>query len=187
MATRSITPPVAEPVTLAEVKLDLRVDHAEHDLLIGSLITGAREQCEHILGRSIMLQTWQKVMGAFPCQIKLLYPPIIEVTIIKYIDASTANETVLPLSQYYVDIDSEPGLIKPAVGTSWPATLDLSNAVRVTYKAGYTSIDAVPASLKNWIKLAVRHMYENCGTAGGEKVPVGFYAGLLDRYRIGRY
>lgn len=184
MATRSITPPEAEPVTLEAVKADLRVDFAEHDLLIATLISGAREQCEHILGRSIMEQTWQKVMSAFTCEVKLFFPEIIEVTSIKYIDASTANETTLPPDQYYVDIDSEPGLIRPAPGCAWPSTLNLSNAVRIEYTAGYESIEKVPASLKNWIMLAVRHMYQNCGTEGGDKVPEGFYAGLLDRYRI---
>lgn len=184
MATRSIIAPESEPVTLDEVKLDLRVDHDEHDLLIGSLISGAREQCEHILGRSIMEQTWQKVMCGFSCEIKLFYPEIIEVTSITYIDAVTANQTTLPTAQYHVDIDSEPGLIRPAPGCSWPSTLNLSNAVRIEYLAGYESIEKVPASLKNWIMLAVRYMYDNCGTAGGDKVPEGFYAGLLDRYRI---
>lgn len=184
MATRSITHPASEPVTLEEVKSDLRVDHDEDDVLITSLISGAREQCEHILGRSIMEQTWEKVMSCFPHEIQLYYPEIIEVTSIKYIDASTANETTLATDQYHVDIDSEPGLIRSAPGCNWPSALNLSNAIRVEYKAGYESLEKVPASLKNWIKLAVRYMYDNCGSEGGEKVPEGFYAGLLDRYRV---
>ena len=38
---------MAEPVTLEEARLHLRVDHTDEDALIGSLIIAARELAEH--------------------------------------------------------------------------------------------------------------------------------------------
>jgi uncharacterized phiE125 gp8 family phage protein len=185
MATRSITPPATEPVTLAEAKLLLRIDHADDDTLIEGLITAAREQCEHIIGRSLLEQTWEKVMDSFPNKpVELFYPPIIEVESVKYVDSNTGVETTLASDRYRTDVDSEPGLLGLSQFDYWPATQDVSNAVRITYTAGYADADAVPQSIKNWIKLAVAHLYERCDTEGSGVIPVGFYGALLDRYRV---
>lgn len=192
MTTRLITAPATEPVTLVEAKLHLRVDDAADDSLINTLITSAREQCEHILGRSIMPQTWELVLNSFPADnsdIELLYPSIISITSVKYIDALTANEVTLAANQYVLDKDAEPGWLMPASGITWPDTLDVTNAVRIRYTAGYADAASVPAGIKNWIKLAVGVWYRN-REAGVEAaiatLPHDFFSGLLDRYRIWR-
>jgi uncharacterized phiE125 gp8 family phage protein len=187
MTTRLITGPSVEPVTLAEAKLQCRVDDATDDTLITSLIKAARAQCEHILQRSLITQTWENVLDSFPCDgIKLVYPTIISITSVKYIDANTATEVTLASNQYSLDKDSEPGWLLPAVGVSWPNTLDTANAVRVRYTAGYgADASFVPDGIANWIKLAVCKMYErDCAGDSNYKLPGDFYSGLLDRYRI---
>lgn len=189
MTTRLITAPATEPVTLAEAKLQCRIDDATDDALITSLITAAREQCEHILQRSLITQTWEKVLDAFPCDedIELLNPSIIAITSIKYIDKTTALEVTLASNQYSLDKDSEPGWVMPATGITWPATLDIANAVRVRYTAGYGDATTVPAGIKNWILLAVKELYDGCSTGNdNKKLPNDFLSGMLDRYRIWR-
>ena len=66
MTLKLITAPAAEPVLLADAKLHLRVDHIADDDLITSLITAAREAAEHLTGRALITQTWERVLGAFP-------------------------------------------------------------------------------------------------------------------------
>lgn len=51
--------PAAEPVTLAEAKLYLRVDGNEEDRLINDLIQSARQQIEQWLRRSLVTQGWK--------------------------------------------------------------------------------------------------------------------------------
>ena len=53
-----LTPPAAEPLTLAEAKLHLRVDAdiTDDDSLITALIVTARQQAEHRTGRSLVSQ-----------------------------------------------------------------------------------------------------------------------------------
>ena len=190
MVTRLITPPSTEPVTTAEAKLHLRVDDAAEDALIDGYIGAARAQCEHILGRSLMPQTWELVLNVFPADdIELLNPTIISITSIKYIDANTGTEVTLAANQYVLDKDNEPGCVMPAAGVTWPATADVSNAVRIRYQAGYADAASVPESIKSWIKLAVGVWFKN-REAGVESaittLPHDFYGALLDRYRIWR-
>lgn len=187
MTTRLITPPTSEPLTLAEAKLQCKEDYAENDARIQLYISAAREQCEHILGRSIMPQTWELVLDSFPINndIELQYPTIISITSIKYIDALTNLEVTLASTQYALDKDSEPGWVMPASGVTWPATADAANAVRVRYQAGYADAASVPTAIKAWILLAVDYLY-NQYKEGNEttSIPRDFMGGVLDRYRI---
>lgn len=181
MSVNLITEPASEPVTLAEVKLQCRIDGTDDDALITSLITSARQSCEHMLGRSLMTQTWEVVLDAFPdTDIELPNPPAIAITSIKYIDAITANEVTLATNQYSLDKDSEPAWVMPAYGVEWPSTLGVANAVRVRYTAGYA---VVPEAIKNWIKLAVKELYDGCAT-GEQRSLNNFMPGLLDRYKV---
>jgi uncharacterized phiE125 gp8 family phage protein len=191
MTTRLITPPATEPVTTAEAKLHCKVDHEEENALVDGYIGAARAQCEHILGRSIMPQTWELVLDSFPLDgdIELLNPTIISITSIKYIDANTGTEVTLAVNQYALDKDNEPGWVMPAAGVTWPATADVANAVRIRYQAGYADAASVPESIKSWIKLAVGVWYKNREAgieAGITTLPHDFFSGLLDRYRIWR-
>lgn len=191
MTTRLITAPTSEPVSLAEAKLHLRVDHNAEDTLIQALVTAAREQCEHILGRSIMPQTWELVLDTFPADgdIELSNPPIISIASVKYIDANTGTEVTLASNQYALDKDSEPGWLMPESGITWPATYAAANAVRVRYQAGYADAASVPVSIKNWILLAIGVWYQNREAMAFntlEKLPHDFFGGVLDRYRICR-
>ena len=180
MTTRLITEPTSEPVTLAEAKLHLRVDTIDDDARITELITSARQQAELILKRSLLPQTWEKTLDAFPSSdIELLYPSVIAIESIKYQDLNN-NQITLSAANYYLDKDSEPAWAILAYGYTWPATLGVANAVRVRYSAGYANTAAVPASIKQWIKLAVEKLYDTCK----DDVPDGFAMALLDRYIV---
>lgn len=66
MATKRVTPPAIEPVTLDEAKAHLRVDINAEDSLITRLISDAREWVERFLRRSLITQTWALYLDAFP-------------------------------------------------------------------------------------------------------------------------
>lgn len=189
MTLKLITAPATEPVTLAEAKLQCRVDAdiTRDDALITALITAAREQCEHEVGRALITQTWEQVLDAFPtAELPLGRPDPITVVSVKYIDEAGTEITLDP-SAYYADLDTMAGWVLPAEGTTWPTTNDTANAVRVRFTAGYGAASAVPAGIKAWILMRVATMYkfreEIAAGASVAALPGSFVDRLLDPYR----
>lgn len=160
MALKLITPPITEPITLAEVKGFLRVDDATEDGFISSIIAASREYCEGFQNRAYNTQTWELWLDAWPCKscIQMPRPPLQAVTSIKCYGTDNAEYTMAP-GDYFVDSKSEPGRVVLTYGKSWPSTaLRTVNGVVVTFTAGYTTI---PEKVKQAIRLLIGHWFEN--------------------------
>lgn len=188
MALKPISAPAAEPVTLAEAKIRLSVDHDEHNAMITDLIAAARAAAENKTGRALIAQTWELVLDAFPAhEIKLAKPPVSSIVSIQYIDPDGVQQTMDP-ADYSLDPDSLPGWVLPAYGTAWPATLDAANVVRVRFVAGYgAAATDVPTPVRQWINVTLATYYANREAilAGNfTELPNAFVDGLLDCYRI---
>lgn len=179
--------PAAEPITLAEAKLHLRVDHDYENDMITSLIVAARQWAENETRRRFINTTLRLSMDCFPEVIRLPGGKCQSVTSIVYIDTAGVSQT-LSASYYTVDTDSEPARIVQAYGYAWPAIRYDPNAVKVTYVAGYgAAATAVPDGIKSAIKLQIGNLYENreatiSGTTIAE-VPMAAKA-LLDPFRV---
>lgn len=184
MPLKLITAPTTEPVTLADAKSHLRVSGTDDDALITALISAARQDAEHRLGRALITQTWELTLDAFTDTIELPLPVLASVTSIKYIDA-TGTEITLSSAAYTVDTDSEPGRVYPVYGTSWPGIRSQTNAVRIRYVAGAASVDA---AISQWMLLRISALYENReSVVSGQPIqaaPRDFADGLLDRYKV---
>jgi uncharacterized phiE125 gp8 family phage protein len=184
-----ITAPAEEPVTLADAKLHCKADGTDDDTLITALITSARKQAEHILGRVLVTQTWEQALDVFPSsEIKLETVPVQSITSLKYIDANSVEQTIDP-ANYTLDLYGITHWIIPASSYTWPVTDNVANAVKIRFVAGYGAAAAVPEPIKAWIKMAVSTMYsQRDGIIDGRfgEVPRDFFAGLLDPYVVPR-
>lgn len=178
-------PPSAEPWTLAEVKTHLKVDHTEEDALIGALLTGARENAEERLGRTLCTTPWRLTLDGFPSAIKLPMPRALAVQSVKYLDSDGVERTLNP-ADYLLDDVNEPGYLVPAYGKAWPATQCRINALVVEYTAGYgPAATAIPMPVRQWVLLVVMEMYRNRSlTSEVKAIPHDFAASLLDYYKI---
>jgi uncharacterized phiE125 gp8 family phage protein len=184
MKPKRYAPPAVEPVTLAQAKTHLRVDHNDDDAYIEGLITVARQAAEDRTERTLINTTWRLTLDSFPDAIPLPMPPTWSVSSVAYTDTS-GTQVVLNAQDYVVDTVSEPGWIVPAIGKTFPATLGI-NSVVVTYVAGYGTNGAdVPAPIRQWVLLAVGDLYDQYRSLGSEKpsVPNHFADALLDPYR----
>ena len=177
------TPPAAEPVTLAEAKLHLKVDTADDDALITRLIAAARARAEWHTGRAFVTQTWTLHLDTWPCDgvIELPLPPLQAVASI-VTTARDGSTTTLDPSRYTVDIASAPARIALAANTAPPTNLRRINAIAITFTAGYGDATEVPASIKEAILDLTGQMYANRGELP-EELPLDALA-LLAPYRI---
>jgi len=204
MPMQLITPPAAEPVSLAEGKLHLRVDFDEDDALIQALISAARQAAEMLTQRQLVTARWRMVLDSFPGPslmgvpagqtftlpghaILLTKSPVTSVVEIRYLDMAGVSQ-VMPSAHYTVDKACEPARITPVFGQIWPVALPQIGAVSVTFDAGYGSAADVPEGLKSWIKLRLGSLYahreEVASMARGRIDPLPFVDGLLDPYKV---
>jgi uncharacterized phiE125 gp8 family phage protein len=160
---RVITAPTEYPVSLAEAKAALLVDHDQDDALIARLVAAATEEAETLAARSLCTRTVELVLDAWPAggSILLEYPPVQSVTSITYYDDDNAAAT-MPGADYFSVLDVAPPWVALAKNADWPtATLRSVSPIRVRYVAGYGSAAAVPARYKALILGLVAVDYEN--------------------------
>lgn len=192
MVSKLTTPPVYEPVTLAEAQTHLIING--EDDYINTLIKASRQMVERYLNRSLMLQTWTSYVDGWCRSFSLPNAPILDVTSLKYYDGEGTVQT-LSTSEYWADIISEPGKIEMAYNFSPPQLqIGRPNAIEILFTAGYSpsateSVQqaAVPAPIKHAMKLILTDMHEHRGqyvmNAPAYKIPQ-YVTDLIHPYRL---
>lgn len=180
MSFLKIAEPAVEPVTLTEAKLWCRVTHTDEDSRITLLIADARQRVEKYLERSLITQTWELVLDAFPStvDVPLWFGPIqAPLLSVKYLDTAGVEQSY-SLGNVALDHETSPGWVRPVAGETWPATIDSANAVRIRFKAGYGDAGAnVPELLRSRILALVVLLYEH------REPPEAFWC-ALDPFRV---
>ncbi len=188
---RVVTPPAFEPVTLTEAKLWCRVDDDatdEHATLL-LLIAAMRERAEDLTGRAYVQRTLELWLDRFPDDgvIELPFTPVQSVTSVTYVDGDGASQVLSGSpEEWQEDLNSDPALICPLYGESWPATRQVLGAVKVRYVAGYATVNAVPKALRLWIQANIATLFENreqLVQQGVVSIPRDLAIGLLDGLR----
>lgn len=188
LAPSLVTGPAALPVTLAEVKAALRVDHDDEDRLIESYIdaaVGHLDGWSGVLGRCLITQTWRQDLAEFPPadEIRLPFPDVQSVSV-KYLDRDGVEQTLA--AEKYELIETVSGVqIVLAHNQQWPNTGEYQDAVRITFTCGFgVSGAAVPAPLRTAIMMHVASLYEMRETASEKPfTSTGGYEALTAKYR----
>lgn len=189
--------PSVQPITLAEAKAHLRVDHGDEDALITSLIAAATahvEGREGYTGRALVSQVWDMSLAAFPKDIiDLPFPPLQEVVQIIYLD-KTGNSQTLGTDIYEVNTFTQPARIERAYSKEWPETYEAWNAVTIRFRAGYEPTDTdsptdmasgVPEPIKAAILLVLGDLYHNRSGQTEKKLELNrSVQALLYPYRV---
>lgn len=181
-----VTEPEIEPITLDDIKNDLKVDIdlVEDDYLIRGFVKAARRWVEKIGALALITQTLNYTLDAWPegDTIKLPRWPVQSVSSIKYYDTASSENT-LSSAAYFVDTIGQPARVVLNSDQSWPSTtLRPANGVILEFVAGFGDTeDEIPETLKHGIRLLVSHWYENRGavaTSGGvpKVIPFGVEA-----------
>ncbi len=188
MSAILLTPPALEPVSLADARLFLRVDHHDDDDVIAALIAAARVQVEAQTRRALIEQTWRLVRDVWPAagRLPILPVPLIAVTAIRVFDAD-GGPHLLDTDDFAIDTVSAPAVLAFARGAP-RAPGRVIAGIEIDITAGYgEAADDVPAPLRQAIRMLVAHWYENRGViaASGEvaSMPASVSA-LIAPYRV---
>lgn len=156
------TGPVLRPVSLSEVKAQLRVDHTDDDFLIDSYISSAVDHLDGysgVLGRCIVTQSWRQDFKDWDWRFRLPFPDVSSATI-TYRDADNAEQTV-SANDYEIVKDARGDLVVFKDAFSEPSTFDdVVAPISVTFTAGYGAPEDVPRDIKIAIMLMVQMDYD---------------------------
>jgi uncharacterized phiE125 gp8 family phage protein len=156
---RVVTPPTSEPVTIAEAKAQLSIGASDvsHDTEVASLIAAAREEWERDTSIALITRTLEHRLPKFLSTVVLSVRPAIAISSVTYVDTAGATQTVAS-SNYYLDGD-EVRFLDTFVR---PSVQDRSEAVKITYTAGYGSDSrACPELDRMAIKLSLANRFED--------------------------
>jgi uncharacterized phiE125 gp8 family phage protein len=184
MSAILIEEPAIEPLTLAEAKSFLRVEHSADDDLIGSLIKAARAEVESATRRALITQGWRIVLDGWPVSGCVISPisPLRAVTAARVRDAE-GEASDLNLSAFTLDTVSSPGVIAFDRGLATePGQKIASIEIEITAGYGETS-GSVPEPLRQAMRLLIARYYEQRDRIAGDKLP-DTVAALIAPYRV---
>ena len=158
-----VTPPIGEPITLAQAKLYLRLeaDYNLEDSLLAECITTARVAAENFLLRSIMNQKWRISVTrrqALRRQFRLHLPkgPVQRITNIYAMNPSGLMNLLGGMDYLFLISSSEIDIRK------YPYQHE---QLVVEYEAGYDASGDVPACIKQAMLMHIAALYEQRGAA----------------------
>jgi uncharacterized phiE125 gp8 family phage protein len=180
------TPPLVEPVSLAEAKAHLRVTHVDDDGFISTLIVSARRRVEVKTGLRLISQGWSQFMDFWPGggMVELDAYPVSAVSdVIIYGDLDTAA-SVDP-AHYFLDATSNPPRVVFRQGRNPSPPGRRAKGIEVRFTAGFGLAAAVPVDLKQAVLLLVADAYAHRGDESVRVTPPAVLE-LINAYRVMR-
>lgn len=184
-----ITPPTNRPVTLAEAKEALQVEHNDDDALISGFVDAAVSHLDGhtgVLGQAMLTQVWRQDFGCFARRMRLPFGPAASIVSVKYYDAANELQTLSP-SVYCLLTEPRGPFVQLQHGQSWPSHCPRDDAIGIEFVAGRAD-DALPPAIRSALLMLVGYFYENRGfAADGSKVslPRSVDALLAPHRRVG--
>lgn len=156
-------PPAMEPISLAEAKAHLRVEHADEDMQIQSFITTSRLQIEGALGLAMIEQKWSVFLDTWPRSGTVTLPlhPVQSLDAIRLHDGG-GGVTDLPISAFYLDGAVGNARISLPRRHALPSPGRGASGIEIAITAGFgPDRDDVPNPIRHALLLLVAHWYEN--------------------------
>lgn len=178
-----LTAPAVEPLSLAEAKAFLRVEHNDDDDVIGALIASARIHVEAQTRQALITQSWRLVLDAWPSdgRLKVLPAPLQALNAARVYDGG-GEAAALDLQNFIVDTAGSQLAFAPwALAQPGRSAAGIELDVIVGY--GDAASD-VPEPLRQAVRLLVAHWYENRGIAGSPGTLPVTVAALIAPYRV---
>ncbi|MBA4203373.1 head-tail connector protein [Pannonibacter phragmitetus] len=154
------SPPAVEPVSVAELRAQVRLVHTQEDALLEHYIKAARQHVEALTRRALITQTLQVMLDAWPAgrAVRLPVGPVQDVLAVNLMDGDGVPQP-LPSGAWRFYRGSEPGSLRAAPGMG---PVEPVNGIQIEFIAGYgPNGSSVPEPLRQAILLLAAHWYEN--------------------------
>ena len=149
--------PAAEPLTTADAKAHLRVDHSDDDSLIVASVAAARAHVEARAGTRLYTQTVSFKTDSWDDFANLPICPVQSISSVSYVDIA-GDVITLPTTVYETRLElMEPSIVLKYAQV-WP-TIREGSLITVTAVVGYGAAGAQPPEVIHAIKLLVGDMY----------------------------
>jgi uncharacterized phiE125 gp8 family phage protein len=159
-----ISQPAVEPVSLAEAKVQARVDTEADDAYIQALIAVARQYVEDILDITLLTTVWETSYDLFPVWQIVLPRPMLQaanITVSYRLGDGLMSTKSSAAGDFRVDTRTVPGRIYPNWSDTWPGVRGDENSVVINYTAGFGDDgSSVPPVYKHLIMMLVAHWYD---------------------------
>lgn len=161
MSAIPIAPPAAEPLSRADAKRFLRIEHDTDDELIEALISAARREVELATRRVLITQRWRVSLDRWPRSGHVACPvnPLVRIDAARVYDENDVSEAV-DTAVFALDTASVPARIDCS-RLNIPAPRRRFAGIELDVTAGYGTAGDVPAPLVQAIRLLVARSYES--------------------------
>lgn len=185
MSSILLAPPAAEPLSLAEAKVFLRVETADEDPLIAALITAARIHVEMQTGLALITQGWRLVLDCWPANGRIpVRPAPLQALIAARVFDFDGEVRALDTQAFVRDASTSTLAFIP---WALPMPTRIAAGIELDVTAGFgDAASDVPEPLRQAIRLLTAHWYENrAAVANVQLVPLpSNAAALIAAYRM---
>lgn len=146
------------PVSLGDLKDQLRIEHNDQDRLLLTKIQAATYEIEGYIEAAVIHRGFVLRLPRFPsvtldddASLPISNPPLVSVSSITYLDENGVLQLLDPASYRVSRAGLYPNVL-PVINSYWPSTLDVDDAVTLEYIAGWASKPSeVPFGLREAI------------------------------------
>jgi uncharacterized phiE125 gp8 family phage protein len=191
-------------MTLAEARAQCRVvpygspvAHDDDDLItrLIAVVTDELDGIDGWLNRALINRTLQYALDGFPPCSNRIYLPLTSPTTddaatpissVVYTDSNGDAQTLVEDTDFIVEKRNDPIYIEPVYGKSWPAIRAGTNAVTITYTAGYgAAASDIPEAIRSYmfVRLGQLHEFRELVVAGVTVAEVPFLRDSLENKR----
>lgn len=168
--------PGTEPVTAADMREQIKIDHTTEDTYLAALAKAARKNVENRIKRKTATQTVTLTTNCFPAgNWELPFPPVQAVTEVAYRDSAGDAQTLTVPTLRSADEPNMAAVLQEPSG-GWPSTDSEPSAVTITMTLGYGDDAAdVPDGILLAIKMLGAHWYnyrEAASADAPDKIPM---------------
>jgi len=157
-----VTAPASEPLTLAEAKLYLRIDHTHEDTLLTDLIVAVRMIAENWLRRSLLAQSWKLAYdGGVPECVGLPMGPVSAITGVIIVNRDSTTQA----------LDSSTYWLNAAQNAIVFNSMTIGFRIEITYSTGYGTASDIPRPIKQGLLAHLAAMYDSRGETGEVALP----------------